>query len=159
MKLLARYGLLERWQALAERDRKALLIMTVAIVGALFYLSVWQPSTTALTDAKAYYQKERELYDYLLVRTSHMQPQVASLDAAELIAKAQEIAQSEGLIRLKPVLNSENHLEVRVESEQAVSLISWLEQLKQHGVFVLQATLAPQGAGLLSGQLVLGLKR
>lgn len=154
MKLLAQTGLMERWTALAERDRKALLLMLVVIIAALFYLWLWQPSQQGLVQAQAFYQKERELNAYLNQRKPR-QGALNKLQAHEVYEVAVQLAErSEGS---RPIiqLNEQNQLEVQALQMNASEFFAWLWALKAQNIVPVQAELTAQGAGLLSGQLLL----
>ena len=131
--------LLQRWQQLAERDRSALLLLIIALLLSAGYLGLWQPLQHQLGSARAQFQEQRTLLEYLTANALRAKQgalsQQASIAAAQLQTVATQSAAEAGL-RIERYEQNGDTLSLSFNQVAYPALLRWLGRLQAQGVQV-----------------------
>lgn len=142
---LERSVLVQRWRALAPRDRLSLTCLALFVLLVLLYLTLWQPAQQRLASARSAFETQRELHAYLqsrapLARSLASRPQV-SVEPARLQGLVTASAGSQGLSIERLDSDSGGALQVSVQPAPFAQLLRWLAALEAQGVQIAEAGL------------------
>lgn len=152
---------IDRWNALAVRERRVISALGVSLGVVLFYLAIWNPVHDGLARARArasavQAQLARVREQGVLVSTLRNTPRVAL--PANLVAAVGQAAERHGLREQVKRVDAEGARAVRVQVEGAPlsALTAWLVELQRGGLRAERATLERQAnPGTVNAQLVL----
>lgn len=154
--------LIQRWQQLAERDRNALLLLGIALLLALGYLSLWQPLQQQLHSARNQFQEQRSLFEYLSANALRAKQgalnQQGNIAPAQLQSFALHSADQVGL-RIERYEQNDEALSLSLNQAAYPLLLQWLSQLQSQGLHVQEINLGRDTSGaLLDVQLTLKMR-
>lgn len=137
--------LLQRWRALAPRERLALSLLALFLLLLVLYLLVWQPARQGVVAARAAFAEQRALHAYLqaqapLARSLASKPQV-ELDPARLQGLVTASAGEQGLAVERLDSDSDGSLQVSLQPAPFAQLLRWFAALEQQGVRIAEAGL------------------
>lgn len=142
---LERSQLVQRWRALAPRDRLSLTCLALFVLLVLLYLTLWQPAQQRLANARSAFETQRELHAYLqsrapLARSLASRPQV-SIEPARLQGLVTASAGGQGLTIERLDSDSDGALQVSVQPAPFAQLLRWFAALEAQGVQIAEAGL------------------
>lgn len=154
-----RSPLQRRWATLIPRERAALMLMLVFVLGALLYISFWQPAQHRLHNAREALAQQLELSGYLQAKA----PQARALVEVPTGSVAPE--QLQGLVTasaanaqltIERIDNQgDGSLQVNLQPVAFNLLLSWFKDLEGQGVRIDEAGLERNEAGLVTSRLTL----
>lgn len=146
-----------RWQALQPREQRSLALLGIVLALTLLYLLLWQPAQQRVSEARAYYQQELELYAYML-QNAELARQVASRSNQVTLAPEQlqgmvtATAQRHGL-NIESLDNSgDGSLQITLPDVSHATLLRWLDDLQAAGVELAEVSLSRIGEGRVSAR-------
>lgn len=142
---LERSLLVQRWRALAPRDRLSLTCLALFVLLVLLYLVLWQPAQQRLASARSAFETQRELHAYLqsrapLARSLASKPQV-SIEPARLQGLVTASAAAQGLAIERLDSDGGGVLQVSVQPASFAQLLRWFAALEAQGVQIAEAGL------------------
>lgn len=140
-----RSPLQRRWATLVPRERLALQVMLLFVIGALLYLSLWQPAQHRLHDAREALAQQLELSNYLqakapLARTLVEKPTqtLAPEQLQGLVTSSAAAAQ----LTIERIDNQgDGSLQINLQPVAFSQLLKWLSELEGQGVRIDEAGL------------------
>ncbi|GLK88433.1 type II secretion system protein M [Pseudomonas turukhanskensis] len=154
-----RSPLQQRWTTLVPRERMALMAMLVFLLGALLYISFWQPAQHRLHNAREALAQQLELSAYLQAKA----PQARALVQRPTSTVAPE--QLQGLITASAAAaqltieridnQGAGSLQVNLQPVAFNLLLGWLKDLEGQGVRIDEAGLDRNEDGLVTSRLTL----
>lgn len=149
----------QRWQRLAPRERRALLLLGLCLILAAGYLGLWQPAQRGLAEARDAYRQQRTLHAYLEQNAElarQLGPVAVPGPAPEqLQGLVTETAQAQGLQIESLDSQGDGALTVSLPQASGSALLDWLAVLQAQGVQLEQASLERLDAGLVNARLTL----
>jgi general secretion pathway protein M len=151
--------LVQRWRAMAPRERLSLASLAAFLLLVLLYLALWQPAQQRLAAARSAFETQRELNAYLhsqapLARNLASKPQV-SADPASLQGLVTASASAQGLTIERLDSDSDGALQVSVQPAPFAQLIRWFSALQEQGVQIAEAGLDRAEANKVAARLSL----
>jgi general secretion pathway protein M len=154
-----RSPLQRRWATLVPRERMALALMLVFVIGALLYISLWQPAQHRLQNAREALAQQLELSGYLQAKA----PQARALVEKPTATLAPE--QLQGLVTagaaaaqltIERIDNQgDGSLQVNLQPAAFPLLLRWFTELEGQGVRIDEAGLDRTEEGLVTTRLTL----
>jgi general secretion pathway protein M len=154
-----RSPLQRRWSTLVPRERMALALMLLCIVGALLYISFWQPAQHRLHNAREALAQQLELSGYLQAKA----PQARALVERPTSSIAPE--QLQGLVTTSAAAaqltieridnQGDGSLQVSLQPVAFNLLLRWFNELEAQGVRIDEAGLDRNEEGLVTSRLTL----
>mgnify|MGYP000448124291 CR=1 FL=1 len=149
----------QRWQALAPRERLALVLLALFLLLVLLYLSLWRPVQQGLVTAREAYEQERALHAYMqaqapLARSLASTPQ-SNLDPARLQGVVTASATEQGLTVERLDSAGDGSLEVSLQAAPFAQLLRWFVVLERQGVRIAEAGLDRSEDNLVAARLSL----
>ena len=154
----------QRWQALAPREQRALLLGGVALGAILAYLLAWEPLSRSRDDWRTRVVAAESDLAWMRAAAPRVQAMrgsrpVAASDGRSLLARADASAREAGLgsslLRVEPVATGQ----VRVTFQKASfdALMRWAETLSlQHGTRVTELSAQrAEGVGVVDARFSL----
>lgn len=137
--------LLQRWRALAPRERLSLGLLASFLVLVILYISLWQPVQQRVAAARSAFEQQRELYAYLrakepLARSLASKPQV-DLDPARLQGLVTASATEQGLAVERMDSDGDGSVQVSLQAAPFAQLLRWFALLEEQGVQIVEAGL------------------
>lgn len=156
---LAQSPLWQRWQQLPGRDQKALIALASFLSLVVLYLAVWQPAQHWLSEARNYYQQQRDLHAYIeqnteLARQMSRETR-ATLAPDQLQGLVTETAQQHGLTVESFDSAGDGGLMISVPQASGAALLEWIATLQARGVRLDEARLQRVEDGVVSSNLTL----
>ncbi|MCQ4288536.1 type II secretion system protein M [Pseudomonas stutzeri] len=145
-----------RWQRLQPRERLSLTLLGSFLLVVLFYLLLWQPAQQRVSDARAYFQQERDLHAYLEQNTelarqmSRSNP--VSLAPEQLQGLVTQSAQQSGLVIESFDIGSDGSLQVNLPGASYASLLRWFDELQAAGAGLVEVSISQVGDGLVDAR-------
>lgn len=145
-----------RWQRLQPRERLSLTLLGSFLLVVLFYLLLWQPAQQRVSDARAYFQQERDLHAYLEQNTelarqmSRSNP--VSLAPEQLQGLVTQSAQQSGLVIESFDIGSDGSLQVTLPGASYASLLRWFDELQAAGASLVEVSISQVGDGLVDAR-------
>lgn len=154
-----RSPLQKRWSTLVPRERLALVLMLVFVIGALLYIAVWKPAQQRLQNARESLAQQLELSAYLqakapLARTLIEKPTqtLAPEQLQGLVTSGAAAAQ----LTIERIDNQgDGSLQVNLQPVAFSQLLNWLSELEGQGVRVDAAGLDRNEDGRVTARLTL----
>jgi general secretion pathway protein M len=157
-------ALLDRWRAMAPRERRALALGGLALAAILAWLAIWEPLVESRELWRTRVASAETDLAWMRAAAARLQasgPVAAAVpdDGRSLLARVDASAREAGLgsalLRVEPIATGQ----VRVTFEQAGfdALMAWLEALSQaHGVRVTELSAQrADGVGLVDARVSL----
>lgn len=145
-----------RWQALQPREQRSLILLTAFVVATLFYLLLWQPAQQRVSEAKAYFQQERELHAYLEQNTELARQMSGSspviLAPEELQGLVTATAQQHGLAIESLDSSGDGSLQVTLPNVSHATLLRWFDELQAAGAALAEVSLGRAGEGRVNAR-------
>jgi len=137
--------LLQRWRALAARDRLSLSLLAGFLLLVILYLTLWQPAQQKLEAARGAFEQQRALFAYLqtkepLARSLASKPQ-AELDPARLQGLVTASAAEQGLAIERMDSDGDGSVQVSLQPAPFAQLLRWFAALEEQGVQIAEAGL------------------
>ncbi|AYC33509.1 type II secretion system protein M [Pseudomonas cavernae] len=156
---LEKSPLLQRWRALAPRERLALSVLALFLLAALLYLGLWRPAEQSRAVARSYFEQQRELHAYLeaqapLARGLQGKPKV-SVDPARLQGLVTAAAVQQGLTVERLDSEGDGGLQVSLQPAPFAQLLRWFGVLESQGVRIGEAGLDRNADGRVAARLTL----
>lgn len=154
-----RSPLQKRWSTLVPRERVALLLMLLFVVGALLYIALWKPAQHRLQNAREALAQQLELSAYLqakapLARSLVTKP-VQSLAPEQLQGLVTSSAAA-GQLTIERIDNlGDGGLQINLQPIAFNQLLQWLSDLEGQGVRVDEAGLDRNEDGRVTARLTL----
>jgi len=146
-----------RWQRLAPRERRSLSLLAVFLLATLCYLLLWQPTQQRVSEARAWFQQERELYAYLQQNTDLARQMsrnnVVTLAPEQLQGLVTQSAQQQGLLIASYDMGGEGALELSLSGVSYAALLRWFDELQAVGASVTEVALNRVGEGLVDARV------
>lgn len=145
-----------RWQRLQPRERLSLTLLGSFLLVVLFYLLLWQPAQQRVSDARAYFQQERDLHAYLEQNTelarqmSRSNP--VSLAPEQLQGLVTQSAQQSGLVIESFDIGSDGSLQVTLPGASYASLLRWFDELQAAGAGLVEVSISQVGDGVVDAR-------
>ncbi len=154
-----RSPLKRRWSTLVPRERLALALMLACVLGALLYISLWQPAQQRLTNAREALAQQLELSGYLqakapLARALVEKPTttLAPDQLQGLVTSSAAAAQ----LNIERIDNGgDGSLQVNLQPVAFNQLLRWFTELEGQGVRIDEAGLDRNEEGLVTSRLTL----
>ncbi|WP_433738311.1 type II secretion system protein GspM [Pseudomonas putida] len=135
---------MQRWQRLAIREQRLLLILSVFILGVVAFSLIWQPTQQRLATAERQYQQQLAVAAQLL----QARPGNSASEPTDR-ALSLRISESVGISGLEMhQMDTDNDLLRLTLSGDAKALLSWLDRMEREGVTLQLLTLERRDAAL-----------
>lgn len=145
-----------RWQALQPREQRSLALLTAFLVVTLLYLLLWQPAQQRVSEAKAYFQQERELHAYMEQNTELARQMSRSnpviLAPEELQGLVTATAQQHGLVIASLDSSGDGSLQVTLPDASHATLLRWFDELQAAGAVLAEVSLGRVGEGRVNAR-------
>ncbi len=154
-----RSPLQRRWAAMVPRERHALTLMLLCILGALLYLSVWQPAQHRLVNAREALAQQLELSGYLQAKAPLARALVAEPTSSLAPDQLQGLVTSSAAAAQLSIERIDNggdgRLQVNLQPVAFNLLLRWFTELEAQGVRIDEAGLDRNEEGLVTARLTL----
>lgn len=132
-------GLQRWWQQRVERERQVLKLLAVAGAVFVFFSVIWLPLTQALSSAESRYLSAKQTYDWMsanapVIRSSAKDGTVQSIQG-DWVMNINQSASAAGLALKGFTPQGSNAVSVTLDKQHFASVMSWLNQLEQKGIF------------------------
>jgi general secretion pathway protein M len=135
---------MQRWQRLAIREQRLLLILSVFILGVAAFSLIWQPTQQRLATAERQYQQQLAVAAQLL----QARPGNSASEPTDR-ALSLRISESVGISGLEMhQMDTDNDLLRLTLSGDAKALLSWLDRMEREGVTLQSLALEKRDAAL-----------
>ncbi len=145
-----------RWQALQLREQRSLALLAAFVLVTFLYLMLWQPAQQRVSEAKAYFQQERELYAYLEQNTELARQMSGSspviLAPEELQGLVTATAQQHGLAIESLDSSGDGNLQVTLPNVSHAELLRWFDELQAAGATLAEVSLGRAGEGRVNAR-------
>ena len=146
------------WDQLSPRDRLALKLLCVVLVGAFIYLAVWQPIIGFKNSAATRYESANELLAMVnQQKTAQGGRTGARSFQGSLVSLVTRSSQQNKLTISRYEPKNDNSMRVWFESAEFNALMRWLNALNQtHGIRVSDITIEQgKASGLVRANVIL----
>jgi general secretion pathway protein M len=154
-----RSPLQQRWTTLVPRERMALVAMLVFLIGALLYISLWQPAQHRLHNAREALAQQLELSGYLQAKAPQARALVerpTSTVAPEQLQGLVTASAAAAQLTIERIDNQgDGSLQVNLQPVAFNLLLGWLQELEGQGVRIDEAGLDRSEEGLVTSRLML----
>jgi general secretion pathway protein M len=154
-----RSPLQRRWTTLVPRERMALVAMLVFLIGALLYISLWQPAQHRLHNAREALAQQLELSGYLQAKAPQARALVerpTSTVAPEQLQGLVTASAAAAQLTIERIDNQgDGSLQVNLQPVAFNLLLGWLKELEGQGVRIDEAGLDRSEEGLVTSRLML----
>lgn len=140
----------EKFRSLSEREQKMVLAAGVMVVVALFYFAIWAPLSHSVAQAQLRQQSQQELLSWVqekAARAAQLRGSGASSArfTGSLAQAVSQAAAQQGIpvSRMQP---ANDELQVWIEEAPFNAVVSFLHQLEQRGISVLQLDITEASA-------------
>lgn len=151
--------LVQRWRALAARERLALAGLALFLVLVVLYLLLWQPARQGVTAARSAFEQQRALHAYLQAQAPAARGLAGkprtSLDPARLQGLVTASAAEQGLAVERLDSDGDGSLQVSLQPALFAQLLRWFAALEQQGVQIAEASLARSEDNRVTARLTL----
>jgi general secretion pathway protein M len=149
---------LQRWQALAPRERAWLLLLAVLLVGWVGYSVLWQPLQQRANLAEKRWQQVQANWAFMqqnAPRVQALQRAQPALDTpAQLLALVQQSVRGYRLAGSDGAVTQEGEaVELALERVESARLLGWLAQIEHQGVQVQQAQISQLNPGFVKARV------
>lgn len=142
---LERSLLLQRWRALAPRERLALGSLGVFLLLVVLYVLLWQPAQQRLLSARSAFEAQRELNAYLHSQAPAARHLLSSpqqtIDPARLQGTVTATAATQGLTIERLDSGGDGTLQLNLQPAPFAQLLRWFTVLQEQGVQIAEAGL------------------
>lgn len=146
-----------RWQAMAARDRLALVCLSAVLLVLGFWWGAWLPVQAALRNARADVVDQQALQAHLRSHAAQLASRgkaVAATDASALPALLTASAARRGLAVVLQPPRPDQSLSVTVQGAPT-EVVAWLRELQDAGVATRQLRLSRDAEAGWQGEVVL----
>lgn len=148
-----------RWATLVPRERMALVLMMVFVVGALLYISLWQPAQHRLHSAREALAQQLELSGYLQAKAPQARALVerpSSSVAPEQLQGLVTASAAAAQLTIERIDNQgDGSLQINLQPVAFGLLLGWFKELEAQGVRIDEAGLDRNEDGLVTSRLTL----
>lgn len=148
-----------RYEALPQRDQKALLVLGVFFIGLFLVFALWWPSHQAMLKAKQRYLNSQSTLLWIQANSAQARlgSRQAGVNSGESVLSLVSNSASANGISLRRFEPEGERVRIWLEGVPFNQLAAWLNQLATQGIQASEAQLERQAdSGLVSVRLSLG---
>lgn len=157
--LWQRSPLQRRWATLVPRERLALLVMLLFVLGALLYIAFWKPAQHRLQNARDALAQQLELSAYLQAKAPLARNLVAKPTQSLAPEQLQGLVTSSAAAAQLTIERIDNQgdgsLQINLQPVAFGQLLKWLSELEAQGVRIDEAGLDRNEDGRVTARLTM----